>query len=39
MNNQSLDVFLHNLRKYLVDDSNIRIKTVRGVGYVFEILT
>ena len=39
MNNQSLDVFLHNLRKYLVDDSEIRIKTVRGVGYVFEILT
>jgi DNA-binding response OmpR family regulator len=39
MNNQSLDVFLHNLRKYLVDDSDIRIKTVRGVGYVFEILT
>lgn len=39
MNNQSLDVFLHNLRKYLVDDENVRIKTVRGVGYVFEILT
>jgi len=36
MNNQSLDVFLHNLRKFLVDDTSIRIKTVRGVGYVFE---
>ncbi len=39
MNNQSLDVFLHNLRKYLADDPDIRIKTVRGVGYVFEVLT
>lgn len=39
MNNQSLDVFLHNLRKYLADDDNLRIKTVRGVGYVFEILS
>jgi DNA-binding response OmpR family regulator len=38
MNNQSLDVFLHNLRKYLSDDQNIIIKTVRGVGYVFEVL-
>jgi DNA-binding response OmpR family regulator len=38
MNNQSLDVFLHNLRPYLADDSNIRIKTVRGVGYVFEMM-
>jgi DNA-binding response OmpR family regulator len=38
MNNQSLDVFLHNLRKYLSEDPNIRIKTVRGVGYVFEVL-
>lgn len=38
MNSQSLDVFLHNLRKYLVDDSDIRIKTVRGVGYVFQVL-
>jgi len=39
MNIQSLDVFLHNLRKYLVDDSDIRIKTVRGVGYVFEVMS
>ncbi|HET9571911.1 MAG TPA: response regulator transcription factor [Bacteroidales bacterium] len=38
MNTQSLDVFLHTLRKYLADDSNIRIKTVRGIGYVFEIM-
>lgn len=39
MNSQSLDVFLHNLRKYLADDSDIRIKTVRGVGYVFQVLS
>jgi len=39
MNAQSLDVFLHNLRKYLADDPNIRIKTVRSVGYVFQILS
>jgi DNA-binding response OmpR family regulator len=38
MNNQSLDVFLHNLRKYLAEDAAVRIKTVRGVGYVFELL-
>ena len=38
MNNQSLDVFLHNLRKYLTSDDAIVIKTVRGVGYVFEVL-
>ena len=39
MNSQSLDVFLHNLRKYLVDDPDIRIKTVRGIGYVFDVLS
>jgi DNA-binding response OmpR family regulator len=39
MNNQSLDVFLYNLRKYLADDTDIRIKTVRGIGYVFELMT
>lgn len=38
MNNQSLDVFLHNLRKYLSDDPNITIKTVRGIGYILEVL-
>jgi DNA-binding response OmpR family regulator len=37
MNNQSLDVFLHNLRKYLSNDSKIVIKTVRGVGYILEV--
>jgi len=39
MNSQSLDVFLYNLRKYLVDDSDVRIKTVRGIGYVFEVMS
>ena len=38
MNSQSLDVFLHNLRKFLADDANLRIKTVRGIGYVFELM-
>ncbi len=39
MNSQSLDVFLYNLRKYLVDDEDVRIKTVRGIGYVFELMS
>jgi len=39
MNSQSLDVFLYNLRKYLADDADVRIKTVRGVGYVFEVMS
>ena len=38
LNYQSLDVFLHNLRKYLAEDTNIVIKTVRGIGYIFEVL-
>jgi DNA-binding response OmpR family regulator len=38
MNAQSLDVFIHNIRKYLSEDMSIRIKTVRGVGYVLEVL-
>ena len=38
LNNQSLDVFMHNLRKYLSEDKNIKIKTLRGVGYIFEII-
>jgi len=38
MNNQSLDVFLHTLRKYLSGDAAIVIKTVRGVGYIFEVI-
>ena len=37
LNNQSLDVFMHNLRKYLSEDGNIKIKTLRGVGYILEI--
>lgn len=38
MNSQSLDVFLYNLRKFLADDANIRIKTVRGIGYIFDLM-
>jgi DNA-binding response OmpR family regulator len=38
MNYQSLDVFLHNLRKYLAEDTKIILKTVRGVGYVLEVV-
>lgn len=39
LNNQSLDVFMHNIRKYLSEDDNIKIKTLRGVGYILEFLT
>jgi len=38
LNNQSLDVFMHNLRKYLSEDDNVKIKTLRGVGYILEII-
>lgn len=38
LNNQSLDVFMHNLRKYLSEDKNIRIKTLRSIGYILEIV-
>jgi len=38
LNNQSLDVFMHNLRKYLSDDENIKIKTLRGVGYIIDTI-
>jgi DNA-binding response OmpR family regulator len=38
MNAQSLDVFLYNIRKNLAEDLHVRIKTVRGVGYVLEVL-
>lgn len=34
---RSLDVFIARLRKYLVEDENIKIKTVRGIGFRFEI--
>jgi DNA-binding response OmpR family regulator len=37
MNAQSLDVFIHNIRKYLSEDISIKIKTVRSVGYVMDI--
>lgn len=37
LNTQSLDVFMHNLRKYLSEDSNIKIVTMRGMGYILEM--
>jgi len=38
LNNQSLDVFMHNLRKYLSEDETVKLKTLRGVGYILEII-
>jgi len=38
LNSQSLDVFMHNLRKYLSEDENIKIKTLRGVGYIIDTI-
>lgn len=37
LNTQSLDVFMHNLRKYLSEDSDIKIVTMRSMGYILEI--
>jgi DNA-binding response OmpR family regulator len=37
LNTQSLDVFMHNLRKYLSEDSNVKIVTMRSMGYILEI--
>lgn len=37
LNAQSLDVFMHNLRKYLSEDSNVKIVTMRSMGYILEI--
>lgn len=34
---RSLDVFIARLRKYLAEDSNLKIITVRSVGFRFEI--
>lgn len=33
---RSMDVFISRLRKYLSDDSNIDIRTVRGTGFILE---
>ncbi len=36
---RSMDVFISRLRKYLSDDKNIDIRTVRGTGFILEELT
>lgn len=36
---RSLDVFISRLRKYLADDINISIETIRGVGFIMRIKT
>ena len=37
-NGRSLDVFITKLRKYLKNDSNIRIENIHGVGFVLDIV-
>jgi len=36
---RSMDVFISRLRKYISEDSNIDIRTVRGTGFILEELT
>jgi DNA-binding response OmpR family regulator len=33
---RSMDVFISRLRKYITDDNNIDIRTVRGTGFILE---
>jgi len=33
---RSLDVFISRLRKYISGDSSLKLKTIRGVGYILE---
>ena len=35
---RSMDVFISRIRKYIQDDKNIDIRTVRGIGYIFEVI-
>ena len=35
-NRKSMDVFIHKLRKYLEEDSNVKIVNVHGKGFVLE---
>ncbi|HAM11423.1 MAG: two-component system response regulator [Bacteroidetes bacterium GWF2_41_9] len=35
---RSMDVFISRLRKYVQDDKNIDIRTVRGTGFIMEVL-
>ena len=34
---RSLDVFVSRIRKYFIDDNNISIETIRGIGFEFKI--
>jgi DNA-binding response OmpR family regulator len=36
---RSMDVFISRLRKYISEDNNIDIRTVRGTGFILEELT
>jgi DNA-binding response OmpR family regulator len=36
---RSMDVFISRLRKYISDDKNIDIRTVRGTGFILEELS
>jgi DNA-binding response OmpR family regulator len=35
---RSMDVFISRLRKYVQNDKNIDIRTVRGTGFILEVL-
>lgn len=35
---RSLDVFISRLRKFLSDEPDVQLNTLRGVGYIFEII-
>jgi len=35
---RSMDVFISRLRKYVQNDKNIDIRTVRGTGFILEVI-
>jgi DNA-binding response OmpR family regulator len=36
-NGRSMDVFISRLRKYLTEDANVQIESIRGIGFWFSI--
>lgn len=36
---RSLDVFISRIRKYFIEDKNISLETIRGIGFEFKIVT
>ena len=36
-NRKSMDVFIHKIRRYLDQDSSVRITNVHGKGFVLEV--